>query len=107
MTEYKVIINLFAQIDIEEATEWYNLKSKGLGNKFLEELNYTFEKLKQNPFAFAKDFELVEVRKASISKFPYKIFYTINEEKNFVNVFAVFHSSRDPIIWKERFKHLT
>jgi len=91
MTEYKIIINLFAQIDIEEATEWYNLQSNGLGNKFLKELNSTFKKLKQNPFAFAKDYEFENVRKALIRKFPYKM-----KKKNLVNVFAVFPFKQSP-----------
>jgi plasmid stabilization system protein ParE len=41
-----------------------------------------------------------EVRRALTRRFPYAIFYLVDEEQ--VVVIAVFHSSRDPKEWKAR-----
>ncbi len=41
-----------------------------------------------------------DVRRALTQKFPYSIIFTVEEQSIFV--IAVFHSSRDPMIWKGR-----
>jgi plasmid stabilization system protein ParE len=41
-----------------------------------------------------------DVRKALVRRFPYAIFYRVRNAR--VVVLAVFHSKRDPNIWKSR-----
>ncbi|QKJ65103.1 type II toxin-antitoxin system RelE/ParE family toxin [Flavobacterium sp. M31R6] len=56
--------------------------------------------LRENPYSFAVKYNEVRCRK--ISKFPFLIHYTIDEELKTITVFAVFHTSRNPEIWKKR-----
>lgn len=51
-----------------------------------------------NPLAYAVVHR--DIRKVIVSKFPYAIYYRI--EGNDIVVIAVFHSKRNPKIWKAR-----
>ncbi|MEY8761772.1 hypothetical protein [Chryseobacterium tongliaoense] len=35
-------------------------------------------------------------------KFPYGIHYSYSEKENLIEIYAVFHTSRDPENWKKR-----
>lgn len=88
-----------AKIDIQEGIDWYNKHEVGLGRKFHAAIKAHFEKLHTNPF-FQVRYD--DVRCLPLKKFPYMIHFTINEEKQIVVVHAVFNTSRNPKIWKDR-----
>ncbi len=44
-----------------------------------------------------KEYQIVIVK-----RFPFAIYYFI--EENIINIFAAFHFSRNPKIWKQRIK---
>ena len=99
MKNYKLLINPFAELELDEAKEWYNLQQEDLGERFVKEIDKTVFRINENPLQFPK--EKKQIRKARVNNFPYSIFfYTTND---LINVFAVFHSSRNPLIWKKRF----
>jgi plasmid stabilization system protein ParE len=81
-----------ADIEIEDAFEWYELQRVGLGQVFMNELATYLEKIAQNPelFGFAAD----EYRRAVLPHFPYTVIYEVTGIT--VYVYAVFHSSRNP-----------
>ena len=66
-------------------------------------MNTVILRITENPFQFPK--ERKYIRKATLSQFPYLVFFYVNDD--LINVFAVFHSSRNPIIWRKRFKNLS
>ena len=101
MNGYILIINPFAQLEIREAKNWYNLQKENLGDEFLYEIKNTIQRIQTKPFQFP--LERREIRKAVLNKFPYSIFFFISE--SIINVFAVFHASRNPMLWKSRFKN--
>lgn len=45
-----------------------------------------------------------ELRRALTRRFPYGVFYIVEETK--IIVFAVFHAKRDPALWKERYRQV-
>ncbi len=96
---YKIIINPFAELELEEAKKWYNLQQKNLGNEFVKEIDKTIIRIEQNPLQFPKERE--QIRRAVVRRFPYSLFFYVDDF--IINIFAVFHSSRNPIIWKKRF----
>ena len=100
MEDNKLIIGPFAEQDIKDAKEHYNLKQEGLGNELVNEIENTINKIIKNPMQYPKVKK--DMRKASINRFPYGIFYVFREKV--VNVLSVFHFSRNPSIWKKRFK---
>lgn len=99
MKDYKLLINPFAELELNEAKEWYNLQKDKLGDKFINEVDKTVMQINENPYQFPK--EKKQIRKAVVKTFPYSIFFYVAD--NLINIFAVFHSSRNPMIWKKRF----
>ncbi len=49
MSSFRLIINPFAELDLQVAYEWYDLKKEGLGKEFLKEVDKTFNGILQNP----------------------------------------------------------
>ncbi len=98
MSVCKLIINPFAEQDILEARDWYNEQKEDLGMELLQEIKKTIMSIEHNPLKF----QIVrkDIRRALIDRFPYSLFFTVNEP--IVNVFALFHNSRNPSIWKKR-----
>lgn len=38
MKTYNLLINPFAELELEEAKDWYNLQQNNLGDKFINEI---------------------------------------------------------------------
>ena len=100
MNSYQLRIHPFAEFDMRHAKDWYNTKSENLGNDFMIEVEKTISQILNNPNQFPEITR--NTRKAVINRFPYTIFYKI--EFNTVDLYAVFHNSRNPIIWRKRIK---
>jgi plasmid stabilization system protein ParE len=86
--------------DIEEAKYWYNSKQSGFGDEFIEVVETTVDTIQDNPYQFAEKHE--HVRQAQTNRFPYLISYII--EKIEIIVLSVLHGSRNPKIFKKRYK---
>ena len=99
---YSLKIDIDAFNDIQETSEWYEMQLKGLGLRYKAQTKKQINSLKKNPYLFSIKYNEVRCRK--ISKFPFLIHYIINEELKLITVFAVFHTSRNPEIWKKRNK---
>ena len=87
-----------AEYDIRESVIWYNSQQKGLGHKLIEEVGNLSKRILENPLQFPK--VLDSIYKANIKRFPFSLFYVISDNKIFV--IAVFHQSRNPLIWQRR-----
>lgn len=71
----KIKIHKLASKEFDEAIEWYELQSKGLGKRFKKTVISQIKKIKQNPGWFLVEAE--HIYKAYIPKFPYKILFYI------------------------------
>lgn len=94
---YKLIIRKRAEKQLEKAFDWYELQRPALGNEFLLSVDAALALIVRNPQLFQKRYK--EIRFALIHRFPYGVFYLIDEDK--IIVFAFFHLSRNPKRWKE------
>ena len=94
----EVIINPAAQVDIDEAFVWYEKTLDNLGFEFLLSLDATIESIRRNP-EYA-GFSYSNVRSAILMRFPFAVYYIVEENKIFV--LAVLHHSRNPQQWKRR-----
>lgn len=56
--------------------------------------------IRKNPYIYAK--VLLHFRKALMDKYPYAIYYAINEQEKIVDVYAVLHQSRNPKLFRQR-----
>ena len=54
MSSYRLIINPFAELDLQIAYEWYDLQKEGLGEEFILEVDRTIKRIVQNPKQFGK-----------------------------------------------------
>ena len=99
---YELILSTDAIADLEDAVDWYEEKRSDLALDFLLSYQEAINLLKNNPFLYAKVYS--NLRKALMKKFPYAIYYRmLDSQPKTVEVIAVFHTSRNPKIWKKRF----
>lgn len=99
---FQLKIDTDALHDIQETFEWYELQLKGLGLRCKTQVKKQINSLKKDPYLFSIKYN--EIRCKKIEKFPFLLHYELNEILNFVTVFAVFHTSRNPEIWNTRKK---
>ncbi|WP_139257248.1 type II toxin-antitoxin system RelE/ParE family toxin [Flavobacterium micromati] len=88
--------------NIQETSEWYEMQSKGLGLRYKTQTKKQIQSLKKNPYLFSIKYNQIRCRK--IEKFPFLIHYSIDKEQKIIIVFAVFHTSRNPEIWRKQDK---
>lgn len=94
----KIRIHELAAKEFDEAIEWYELQQKGLGKRFKKIVVNKLKQIKRNPKWFL--IEEDKIYKAYISKFPYKILFTI--EKNSIVIWAFAHLHRKQWYWQSR-----
>lgn len=100
MKQYQLKILKAAKSDIQHAKIWYNFQKESLGNEFLFEIEKLLTQIQTNPKQFPKNRHVI--RKAVLKRFPYCLFFAI--QSNTIKIIAVFHNSRNPIIWEQRLK---
>jgi toxin ParE1/3/4 len=98
MIRYRLIISHFAESDLQVTKEWYDLQKANLGEDFVYEVDKTLQIVLLNPLQFPKIKGMI--RRALTQKFPFGIFFFVEED--IINVIAIMHCSRNPIIWKDR-----
>jgi len=95
---YSLVIQPEAEADLDEAYRWYEEQRSGLGSEFIECVEAVFDRIAARPELHAVVYR--NVRQTLVRRFPYVVCYVF--EENRVDVLAVFHGQRDPIIWKSR-----
>ena len=95
---YTLTLRKEAEFDIGEYFEYYEEKRLGLGNDFLLCIEAALDKLQRNPLIYRKIHK--ELRRISIARFPYRIFYFVQDNK--IIVTAVFHVRKSPTSWNDR-----
>lgn len=98
MKSYTIKINPFAESDLKMAANWYAAQKVGLDEDFIEEIENTLHRIQQNPQHFA--YIRKKIRMSIVKRFPYGIYFYVSEDV--VNVFAVFHFSRNPKLLRKR-----
>jgi toxin ParE1/3/4 len=94
----EIVVRPEAAREVQEAFDWYEEKSEGLGLEFLRAADACMAGIKRNPLASPALHG--DVRRALLRKFPYAIFYVVTEER--IVVLACFHAKRDPVDWVRR-----
>ena len=96
----RLIVRAEAQLDIEEATLWYELERQGLGNSFLDDLEQLLERIASTPKQFPKIDK--RVRRGLMRRFPYAVYFCGSPTG--VEILGVLHLKRRPGLWKDRTK---
>lgn len=93
-----IVLRDEAEQEFDDAFDWYDGRSAGLGGEFAEAVQSAFDVIAANPLVHGNVF--ADVRKAVVRRFPYCVFYRPHADR--VEVIAVFHSGRDPSVWQDR-----
>ena len=96
----KRIISTYAKADLSDVSKYYEKQQRGLGKRFLNEMQEAFDTISKMPegFQIRYDDYCVYFTKT----FPYGIHYQYIADKNEVRIKAVFHTARNPQIWEQR-----
>jgi len=87
-----------AQLEVDDAVEWYDSQSQDLGTRFLDDLDRTIRRITTFPLS-CSEIE-PEIRRCLFTRFPYGIIYGIDLET--IVVIAVAHLHREPRYWIDR-----
>jgi toxin ParE1/3/4 len=91
---HAVVLSADAIIDIDQAFEYYNSRSYGLGFEFTDILDAYFKKISRLPTASAVRYDNVRVK--PIDTFPYTIHFTIEDDGSVI-ILRVFNTYQEPI----------
>ena len=94
----RLVFRQQARREFDAAGDWYERERPGLGEAFLIEVDRVLQLISSNPDAFP---EVIDgIRKAVIKRFPYSLYFRARGES--IVVLAVFHSARNPAVWRTR-----
>ena len=98
MTHYRLVVGRLADLDIAEAAAWYESRQAGLGIRFIDQVEATYDRIAAGPLGYQR--LRGEIRRALIRHFPYAGYFVV--EENMIVVTAVLHLRRNPSIWQGR-----
>lgn len=84
--------------DLIHTLNYYHDIDEQLESKFLEYLEFTFDKIKK--FTHLYPYENEEVQKVTVEKFPYIVLY--EQVEDIIMVLAIFHTKRNSKILTDR-----
>jgi len=94
----RIRIHELAAKEFDDAIEWYDQQSAGLGKRFKKTVIDSIGKIKNNPEWYLKESD--DLYKSYIPKFPYKVLFTV--EKHETIIWAIAHMHREPWYWQSR-----
>jgi plasmid stabilization system protein ParE len=98
VTEYRLVAQPRANLDVAAVYQWYENERAALGLEFLDRLEATYDRIADDPFQYQ---ELSSgIRRALLRRFPYAVYFSV--EGDVVVILAVLHASRDPAEWQRR-----
>lgn len=91
---YQLIIREAAHSDAKEAYDYYEEKSPGLGEHFLQELIQRYNDIIDHPEYYGFIDEQKIIRDVKLRHFPYLVVYEISNDK--VIIYSVFNGYKNP-----------
>jgi len=94
----KIVLLPLAQAELDDAFSWYEEQAVGLGYAFLDALDQSLRLVVTFPELQPQIGK--KVRRCLINRFPYGIYYGVNDDT--IIVVAVAHLRRKPTYWINR-----
>ena len=89
-----------AEVELDEAIEYYNYQVKGLGTEFYRDVEKGIEMIIEFPDLWTRIGKYT--RRYLLKRFPYALMYTI--EGDVLLISAVANTRRNPAYYKQRIK---
>lgn len=91
-----------ALVELREAADWYESRSRGLGDVFLSAADHVVNSIQTNleGGSLMETLDDPHVRRVLLKRFPYAVIYELFKDR--VHVLAVAHTSRRPNCWLNR-----
>lgn len=86
-----------AQIELDEAFAWYEAQHKGLGNKLINEIQATINRICLQPNSYVKI--STDVQRALVKRFPYGVLFGYDAADESIVIVAIAHLHRKPLYW--------
>jgi plasmid stabilization system protein ParE len=93
-----VRVTAAADLELNEAADYYDQESAGLGGAFLDAVEHAVVQLAEYPESAVTLRDAV--RKQLLVKFPYALLYSVRDDG--VRILAVAHQMRRPFYWRGR-----
>ncbi len=90
----RIVLSSTAKNELEASYLCYEERSAGLGKRFLDVIDQSFQMIKLNPDGFPKKNQ--EYREFVLKRFPFVIIYQFDKINKMIYVLRIFHSSRNP-----------
>jgi plasmid stabilization system protein ParE len=94
----QIVFHPLAEQELNEAANYYNGASPGLGAAFLDEVEHAVKQILEQPAAAP----LVNgvVRRKLVRRFPYSVMYSIQTDT--IRILAIANQKRRPFYWRGR-----
>ncbi|MCC2605974.1 type II toxin-antitoxin system RelE/ParE family toxin [Planctobacterium marinum] len=94
----KVEFTKLAQLELDDAFEYYESQLVGLGTRFISEVNAGLQRVLSHPTSWQKITK--RTRRCLLHNFPFGLIYTVNN--NSIVIIAVANLHRKPEYWIDR-----
>jgi plasmid stabilization system protein ParE len=91
---YRIELHPEALNELKESYQWYEDRSVGLGDRFMDAIHKGMQKALEQPERYAKKKD--NYREIIVDTFPYVIIYEILKKEKVLFVSYIFHSKRNP-----------
>ncbi len=91
---YPYLLHEKAHEEYIEAYEWYEEKQKGLGDRFMNQVERKLYQISEHPEYYGK--RQNNYREAKVENFPFVIVYEFLGKKKLIHISAIYHSKRNP-----------
>ena len=95
---YSISFQENAESELLEASEYYELRVKGLGAALISEVERAIRLIRKNPESAPKI--LKTVRRKVLWHFPYSVMYSVSG--NSIRILAIANQKRRPFYWRRR-----
>ncbi len=97
---YKVKLISQVRADLLEAKEWYQQHNATLAEDFKIAVNNEIDYISKFPNHYQIKYK--DLRQSLVIRFPYAIYYLVNEEQKLIVVLGILHTKRNPNVIKKR-----
>jgi toxin ParE2 len=96
----KAVLSRVAQQELTDAFRYYEHEQRGLGNRFLDDVEHARHLIAQLPHAWHP--LSASLRRCVLRHFPYGLIYRLHNDR--IEIIAVAHHHRQPEYWRDRIR---